>query len=85
MSRLKEHYHQALEQIQEQFDQEVIALSKCSCPPLVSGPHEMCPHCVEEYEQHLMDNYESYADQGLILIEDQNEREVFEASLKKSS
>lgn len=77
MGRMKDFYYDQLLAAQEK-------LEACSCPLQVQGMDSLCPHCLAEYEQELMDNYESLADEGLVLIEDKTEREIFEASRKKA-
>jgi len=85
MGKLKEHFYTELEAIQNSVDEDAISIiAKCSCPKAIKGMDDLCPHCLAEYEQKLIDNYESYAEEGLVLIEDQNEREIFEASRKKA-
>lgn len=75
MGKMKELYFKELEAMQEAFNSEHL---KCSCPPSVGGLDQMCPHCLAEYEQHLVDHYEAYEEAGLIMSEEQYEREIEE-------
>jgi hypothetical protein len=76
MGKVKEFYHEELMAIQNALE------AKCSCPQHVSGMDDMCPVCLAEYEQNLVDNYESYSEAGILMTEEQYEREIQESTKK---
>ncbi len=79
MGKVKEFYFEQLQAVQESLDAE-----HCLCPANVNGMDEMCPQCLAQYEEHLMANYEELEQAGLIMSEEQYEREIAEDMRKRA-
>ena len=67
MGKMKEYYYEQLEKKDSKKVQIYIS-GECGCI-VVKGLEDLCPHCLEEYND-------------MILVEEQYEREIFESMME---